>query len=178
MYNPDEAPSMATVKGLRVRFHLHPVKDQAKTVEQGRPIYVMREYVEIKFMGDSNEVINRPASPEDKQKYAAAYAAFLAQGEQVKDGTPLNLWPMLNAAEVLELNGVGFYTIEKLAEQEGGESSFIREKAQRAKQYIAVAKDNSELLRLQEELKSVTQERDTLRMQVGRLEEAAKAVAA
>ena len=49
---------------LLVRFYLKPRQDNKATAEQGRPVFIDAEYVEIRIPG-SRDAIARPARPQD-----------------------------------------------------------------------------------------------------------------
>ena len=65
---------------LFVVFFNHPRKDEAKTLEEGRPMFKDEIYVRIMVPGDKDSVIVRPARDMDKQRFAKQLAAF-EQGE-------------------------------------------------------------------------------------------------
>lgn len=105
----------AAEKSVYVKFYVRPVQDEAASAKEGRPIYRDREYVEIRTPGDQNNVIQRPVSDMDRQRFRAAYAQFKdGHGEQVV-GTPLVEAPWITRSQVEELSHLRIRTVEHLA---------------------------------------------------------------
>lgn len=103
---------------LFVVFYMGVVKDEAKSVEQGRPIFNDVECVRIIIPGDKNTVNDRPASAQDKGRFSKQYAMFkqgMSEEDQVT-GTRLSDWPFLGRAQAEELKYLGIKTVEQLAE--------------------------------------------------------------
>lgn len=81
----------------------------------GRPVYDMVEYISIKSPGDKFNVVERPATDYDRRRFPRHYAAFRArQGNEVI-GTPLEKWPLVDAAQIEELKFWNIRTVEQLA---------------------------------------------------------------
>lgn len=103
---------------LLVVFYMGCIQNEAKTVEQGRPIFDDVECVRIIIPGDKNTINDRPASEPDKKRFAKQYAMFkagLTEDQQVS-GTRLHEWPFLSRGQVEELKYLGIKTVEQLAE--------------------------------------------------------------
>lgn len=104
---------------VSVRFSTKPRQDEAATLREGRPIFASVEYVRIQTPGDKLNIIERPVTQADKQRFAREYAGWKAQGEAVMPaGTPLAEWAagQLTTSTVEELKMYGCYTVEQLAE--------------------------------------------------------------
>jgi len=136
---------------LFVVFFNHPRKDEAKTLEEGRPMFKDEVYVRIMVPGDKDSVIVRPARDLDKQRFAKQFAAF-EQGEgEVHEGTPLKAWPMITRAQCEELKFFGVYTVESLADladvhvQKFMGVGMLKQQAQA---FIQAAKDSAPLVQL------------------------------
>lgn len=99
-----------------VRFHLRPVKNDAKSAEAGRPIYEDREYVEIMVPGNDN---NRPVlrvTEIERQRFAQQYRRWKETGEETYlTGTHLTEVPWLTRSQVEELAYMRIRTLEHLA---------------------------------------------------------------
>lgn len=101
---------------LFVRFMLFPHKNPTRSIEEGRPIYEDREYLEITIPGDNGSTVHRPVRPGDSERFPRHYAAFKARTSQdALDGTPLGVWPAIARAQVEELSFFKIKTIEQLA---------------------------------------------------------------
>ena len=104
-------------KGLLVKFFVKPWLDQGQTQKEGRPIYVDKEYIDIRVPG-SRDNICRPASLEDKQRFAEHYRMFKERtSEDPKiTGTLLKEWPLISRSQAENLAFINVKTVEQLAE--------------------------------------------------------------
>lgn len=100
---------------LLVRFFYKEVQDQTKTQEEGRPIFVEKEYVEIRVPGQRDAQACRPATHADKQRFHRHYAAFKERLEAPTEGTPLSEWPLITRSTAEELAFLHVKTVEHLA---------------------------------------------------------------
>ncbi|MCK4897687.1 MAG: hypothetical protein KAS38_02830 [Anaerolineales bacterium] len=101
---------------LFVVFFMHPRRDEAKSVEEGRPMFKDEEYVRIMVPGDKDSIVIRPARDMDKQRFHKQYAAFTSGEGEFHEGTPLKAWPMVTRGQVEELKYFGVHTVEQLAD--------------------------------------------------------------
>lgn len=102
---------------LFVVFYMGVIKNEGRSVEQGRAIFDDVECVRIIVPGDKNNVIDRPAQVSDKQRFGKQYDLFkkgVAEEDQVS-GTRLTDWPFLSRAQAEELRYLGIKTVEQLA---------------------------------------------------------------
>ena len=140
---------------LFVKFHTQPLHNQKKSAEAGRPIYDDREYVSIMVPGDKCSIIDRPASPEDIQRFPKHYERFKTNAADQSTGTPLEHWPSLTRSQVEEMKYFGVHTVEQLAgmadtqTQQFRGMNTLRTKAQ---QFLDAAADNAVNDRLNAEL--------------------------
>lgn len=117
-FNPDDFKNGAGDEKLFVVFHMDIVKDENRSIEEGRPIYSDLEFVRMFVPGDKSNIIDRPVRPGDKTRFPKQYAAFKAGGDEDAQlvGTPLKDWPMTGRAQCAELHYFGIRTVEQLAE--------------------------------------------------------------
>lgn len=116
-YDALAAPDPGDAK-LVAFFYPGALRNEARSIEEGRAIFDDVECVRIIIPGDKNSVIDRPATPDDKKRFAKQYAAF-QQGKKEEDqqgGTPLTEWPFLSRAQIEELRYLGVRSVENLAE--------------------------------------------------------------
>ena len=102
-------------KHVYVKFYIRPVPDQAASDEAGRPIYKDREYVEIRTPGQQNNVVQRPVTDIDRERFRQAYRAFKAGEEEQTIGTPLTECSWITRSQVEELAHLRIRTLEHLA---------------------------------------------------------------
>lgn len=103
-------------KGVYARFYYVPKPDLVASTEAGRTIFVDREYIEIIAAGNANNIVRRPASDMDRQRFSAAYARFKAGDAEQLIGTPLVEVPWLTRSQVEELMYRKIRTLEELAQ--------------------------------------------------------------
>lgn len=96
-------------------FTIEAVQDMTASDREGRPIFQDVEFIRIIFPGDNTREINRPATDEDRTKYADEYRRFKEGNDQLFSGTPLSAWGALHASTVAELKSIRCYTVEQLA---------------------------------------------------------------
>jgi hypothetical protein len=142
-------------ENLYVQFFSHPQQDKAKTLEEGRPIFVDTEYISIMVPGDKGNVVMRSVREEDKQRFPKQYLAYKNNEEEAVTGTPLERWNFVSSAQVEELKYFGIRTVEALAEvSDTNAQKFmgIQLLKQRAKEYIEATAADAPIAQLQEEL--------------------------
>lgn len=161
------------------RFFLHPVKNNAKSAEQGHPVFDDVLYIELINPGAIDSQMQRKASERDKVQYAEAYARFQAgRGDEIT-GWRIDQWPALTPAEVEQLRALKFYTVESIAEASdtqiksvmGGTS--LRE---RAKAAVAQAANSAEAERLAAELTQRDAVIETMKKEIDGLRRAIEAI--
>jgi hypothetical protein len=149
-----QAMGQAPRENLSVRFYVEPMQNEQKTVAAGRPIFEDTAMVEIRVPGQT-DVIRHPVTDEDIKRFPALYKAFLERRDQTAvEGTPLREWPSVTRAQAEELIAVGIRTVEHLA---GAPDTSIQRLGplmglrQKARDWLAAAKDNSVLSKLRSE---------------------------
>lgn len=100
---------------LFVQFRMDILKNEAKTLENGRPIFDDVEWVKIMAPGDRLNIIDRPACEEDRIRFARPYQAFKEKKVEHGGGTPLAEWPVVTRSQAEELKYFGFHTVEHIA---------------------------------------------------------------
>lgn len=140
---------------LFVKFFFHPKHNKKKSVEEGRPIFDDTEYVEIQIPGDKDNIVRRPASTKDKERFPKHYAAFKNKGEEALVGTPLSAVPWITQGGVEELKHFGVHTVEQLAGiTDANAQNFrgVNTLRDQAKTFLEAAAGNAPLIQMQAEL--------------------------
>jgi uncharacterized protein YoxC len=109
-------PRFAGDANLFVRFFNHPHPHKQKTLEEGRPIFEDRAYIEIIVPGDRGNSVNRPVRDQDKRRFPRLWQQFQQGANQTQIGTPLEAWPGITRAHVEELKYFKIFTVEQLAQ--------------------------------------------------------------
>lgn len=108
---PDEA-----AKGMIVRFEFLGLMDEAKSAEEGRPVFRDVEFIEIKSPNDPYSVVHREVTRDDRATYPQLYRAWKEGAADPTTGTPLKEWPAIAASQVALLGFKGVRTIEQFVE--------------------------------------------------------------
>ena len=144
-FNQSSGNRFSGDEALLVRFYMAPRLDQTASTEQGRPIYKEVPYVEIMQPGNKENIINRPATNRDKQRFPEHFRKFQARQDQEEAavGTPLIEWPALTRAQVEELKFFNIHTVEQLIAVSDAHSQKIMGVAalkQKAKNFLEASK--------------------------------------
>lgn len=159
--NPDAGDEL-----LGVTFCLRPVKNEARSVEEGRPIFEDREFVRILCPGDKTNIVFREASPQDKARFRKQYEGFKSGTGEILNGTPLSAWPVLSRAQVEELAYFHVRTVEQLADMPDSAAQGIGPilgLRQKAKDFLAAAKGAAPMEKMRKELEQRDNEIAALR---------------
>lgn len=100
--------------GANVKFLKTYNENKQKSLESGRPIFDEIISFSIQWPGCDETV--RRVEPQDIAEYPDKWAAFQAGNQTIESGTPLSEWPPLPGSTLRELQGIGFQTIEQLAD--------------------------------------------------------------
>lgn len=109
------ASQVENEKNVAARFYDKAVKT-SEVSENGLPIFKNVTYVEIRIKDNNTEVFNQPATEEKIKRFPKEYALYKMSKEQAKDGTPLEQFSFLSAAEIASCKARGVFTVEALAE--------------------------------------------------------------
>jgi len=164
--NPQAAQQDAN---LAVRFYTAPIQNQAKSVDEGRPIFDDTEMVEIRVRGDRNNIVQRPVREDDKRRFRDAYKSYTEGSAQLASGTPLAQWPIMSDSMVEELKYLGFYTVEQVSTASDavcGKVPGLLTMKQKASAFLELAKGTAPLEKLQEELKETKSTNEALQAQI------------
>ena len=148
-------PRYAGDANLFVRFFNHPHPDKQKTLEEGRPIFEDKPYIEIIVPGDRGNTINRPVRDEDKNRFPQLWRQFVQGAQQTQVGTPLEAWPAITRAQVEELKYFKIFTVEALASVPDNVAQRfmgINVLQQKARDFIEAAKGMSMTTEMRSEL--------------------------
>jgi hypothetical protein len=97
-------------------FHYEQRVDQEASEEAGHNIFKDVEYVEIIAPGNDKEIVNRAVTPRDIDRWPTQYAAFKNKEKVQYEGTPVEQWPQVTAAQAKTLLAMKIFTVEQLAD--------------------------------------------------------------
>lgn len=167
---------------LWVEFSNEAVHMTAESEKEGRPIYKDVPHITIRFPGDKTREIKRPVRftpeesapyPPDPERFPRHWAAFKNQAEQAHDGTPIDVWPPLSKAMVMELKASRVFTVEQLANIPDAALHDLgmggRDLREKARAWLSNAKDGSEVIKLAAENKSLRDDIEVLKRQIAEI---------
>lgn len=150
--------------GVFAQFFWDAIQDEDATRQEGRPIYRNVEMVRIMFPGDNTKEVVRKVrkqatgnQPSDIDRFARQWAAFQAEQEQVPDGTPLEHWPPLDKATILNLKGRNIHTVEQLSAMTDANLNFMgaRQLRDNAKAWLTEAEAGGAVIALRNEVEAM-----------------------
>ncbi len=177
-FNPQHSEAN---KALLVRFFAQPMKNEEKSVEEGRPIFDDTEMVEIRVRGQKDNVVLRPVRQDDMQRFRDAYRFFREGKTLAESGTPLSVWPSITASQVEEFRYLGFNTIEDLAsasEAVLGRVPGLHGLKNRAIAFIEAAKGNAPLEKMNKELEDKQNQITSMQNQMAEMQKQMAALTA
>lgn len=100
---------------LHVQFYRHAELNSFRSTAEGRKIFEDHVYIRIMAPANRQNVIERRATDEDKERFPLHYTQFIQGQEQLAIGTPLAELYGLTPSQVLELKALKVETVEQLA---------------------------------------------------------------
>jgi hypothetical protein len=154
------------------------------TSSEGRPIKYMADFIRIEIPGDMTSIIDTFVNDDHKKRFPIQWAHYQNDKQSQVDahGTLLKDWSLLTSAQASELKHFKFYTVEQIAEASDqqiqgigmivGMSGFAFR--DRAKAFLAAAKDSSVVMQQADELRKRDSEIEELKRQVAQLAQMAE----
>ena len=164
------ADSADDERNVAARFYDKAVKTEQMT-EGGLPIFKNVTYVEIHLKDNNTEVYNQPATVEKIKRFPREYALYCQAKEKVKDGTPINQFAFLTAAEVASCYNRGILTIEALATltPEKASDLGLSKEAEQARLFSKAAKEHYTLAQFAAKEKDYLRQIADLKAQISAL---------
>lgn len=106
--------------GMHAEFYSEPVYQEFKSKEANRPIYQDEVFVYITRPGAKSDLRRKVrletdgTIPTDPERFPKQWQQFQNKQEQTHSGTPLEMWPAVTKAQVLELKGAKIHSVEQL----------------------------------------------------------------
>jgi len=156
--------------GIAARFYDKAVKT-GRLNKDGLPIFVNRCFVEIRIKDNNCEIFDQPATADKIKRFPIEYARYKLAKKQVENGTPLEQFAFLTAAEIESLKVRGIFTVEALAQLDKAkaEQLELEQEQQLAQKFIKKAHDNKSLLQWQKKEESYLAEIQSLKEELADL---------
>ena len=100
---------------LFVQFYTDALELKAESEKQGRPIFKDMPFVRIIVPGDTNNIIERIADENDKQRFPNAWAKYQNSEAKASEGTPLAQWREITRSLLKECKYFEIHTVEALS---------------------------------------------------------------
>lgn len=152
-------------ENLIVVFKEDAVPDMVATESSGYPKYRPADVITIWTPGDRFNKIEREATEQDKLRFKQRYDEFKSGQKPSETGCPLEMWPAINKALVMELKYHNIHTVEQLAALSDGNAQQvgpINELKRKALDYLKTAKDSEHINKMRAEISKRDLELETL----------------
>lgn len=152
-------------QGVYAHFYLTTREDPVQSAAAGRPIYVEKEYVKILSAGSANNIIDKPVSEIERNRFPDQYAKFKAGDKEQIIGTPLAEVPWITRAQVDELLYRKIRTLEQLAALDDQHCNVpgMYDLKRKAAAWLVKAKEAAPFTAMQAELDALRAELDALK---------------
>ena len=152
-------------------FYNKSVHNVKKSQAEGRPVFDDQIYVRVAPPGERLNIVDRPATNQDRMRWPVQWASFQQNREQTPEGTPIELLYPDKPAVAATLRANGVPTIELCAELSANAIENVGMGAQswvnHAQKYVAFANKGVALTQFRKEL----EERDgQIRVQAQQIE--------
>lgn len=115
-FRPQNAPD-----NRFITFAAKSVPDKAKSIAEGRPMFMQRIFITIQTPGDNLNVPTRVATDADIAEFPRQWAAFQAGREAIPEGTLLSVMFPNNPELVDMFRAQKIFVIEQIASMADGE---------------------------------------------------------
>lgn len=160
-------------KGIPVIFYERAVYNEEKSKAENRPVYENKVYVKKHY--DSLTCYDNRAEQSDFDQFPRQYQRFVSNKKSREQGVPVGMLPTISPSDVKMCEDMGLYTVEKLAECEGGVAEIVGDLKSRAATYLdqasemqALKKENAKLKKELAKLKGEGDEPTNNRTKRGR----------
>ncbi len=166
------ADNVKDERNVAARFYDKAVKTD-KLTEHGMPIFKNVTYVEIRLKDNNTEVYNQPASKDKMRRFPQEYALYLQAKEKAQDGTPLELFAFLTAAEIATCKNRGIFTVENLARLDREKVKYLglENEYEKARVFSAYAKHNRKVADFAERERKYGEQIAALKEKIAALEQ-------
>lgn len=131
---------------MAVFFHTVQVQNNFKTMTEKRPIFEEKIFLKKLVPGDSTLVVDRPMREQDIEEFPIEWARFEQKKEQKVSGTPIDVWTAISETQKAEFKALHIFTIDQfaqLADSVGNKIMGFNDLRDKAKAFIAAAKDSA-----------------------------------
>lgn len=179
MYDVFDGTPLDPTDKCRPRFFNLPVENKVKSREAGHPVFEDVEMVEIFIPGDAKSQPCHKVRPHHIKRWEREYASFKNGHAQKLNGTPLEQWPGLSAAQIATFHACNIRTVQDIIGLNDSQLSSLgmgaREIQARATAWLEQATGSAVAERLAAENARKDEEMAELRRQMAELQAAVAA---
>lgn len=131
-------------KDVFARFYDRSVKTDEMNAKTGLPIFKNKCFVEIRIKNNNTDIYDQPANDEKINRFPVEYNRYLLCKKQTQEGSPIEQFSFLNAAQTDTLKYHGIFTLEALGaltDQQAQDLDIVSE-CERAKAFLSKAKQD------------------------------------
>lgn len=158
---------------LVVMFYKKGVHNAVKSLQHGAPIHDDVDFVKMHPPGERLNIIERPATEQDKRRFPRQWQQYMQGKTQNSDGIPIELLFPTHPHVGMNLRSAGVHTIEQCANMSTNAMETIGMGAQeyqnRAKQYLDVATGGKAFLDMKAEVEDLRRQRQRDQEQIQEL---------
>jgi len=147
---------------------------EIRAAADGMPKYEDVEFIEIRQPGARDALYEGPVTESHRQRWPDRYKRWQEKRQSPREGLPLEHWPLMTKAEVLELQEAKVFTVQELANVPDSNLKnlglFAGQKTKKARDFLANAKDGALLSVLRTENEKLKEEIDFERKRIAYLE--------
>ena len=130
-------------RGQLAIFYNKSIHNPVRSQQEGRPVFEDRVFIRVAPPGERLNIVDRPATRADQQRWPVQFAQFQQNKEQTPEGTPIDLLYPEKPAVAATLRANGVHTIEQCSELSGNAIDSIGMGAQgwvnAAQKYVSYA---------------------------------------
>ena len=156
-----------------VGFYPKSIVNVAKSKEKGRRICETKDFVKIQHPGETLNIVDRPATPQDKARWPRQWAQYSQGRDQIPDGIPISLLFPSQPHIADMLVGYGVHTIEQCANLSGNAINTIgmggQDWVNKAKSYLMQAEKGVNVHKFEKTIEEKDRQIATLTRQVSEL---------
>lgn len=160
-----------TEEGVWARFYDRSVKTE-QIGKDGLPVFENRTFVEIRTKNNTTDIYDQPADQEKIKRFPVEYQRYKIEKKQNDNGSPINQFAFLDAAQIDSLRVRGIFTVETLAELPDDKAKDLNITTERnlAKKFLDNAKDNKALVEWEKKEAEYTAEIEALQKKIAKLQ--------
>lgn len=148
---------------MLVFFRTEQVKNNFKSAEQKRPVFMPKIFIKKLVPGDSRLVIDRPMRESDMEEFPVEWARFEQKKANVIPGTPIDAWPAITDTQKAEFRALNIFTVDQFANLTDASAAQImgfHDLRGKARAFVMAGKESETESKQRAELQAQLAERD------------------